>query len=232
MDPLVLRRDLGTVAVLTLNRPDKLNALSPALFVELAAHLDALEAAPAGCVVVTGAGRSFCAGADVPALEAGTVTADPEFRSRTLQRLGDLAMPVVAAVQGHCYTGGLELALTADIIVAAEDVRFRDTHGRFAILPRWGLSARLPRRVGLAQAKRMAFTGDEVNAAEALRIALCDHVVPTAELEGYALAMATRIAENARTAPAIKRLYAQGLEMSLADALDNERASSRPGGGS
>jgi enoyl-CoA hydratase/carnithine racemase len=231
MADLVLRRDVGSVAVLTLNRPDKLNALSPVLFEELAAHLDAIEETTPGCVVLAGAGRSFCAGADVEALQAGVVTDDPEFRSRTMQRLGELPCPVIAAVQGHCYTGGLELALTADIIVADDDARFRDTHARFGILPRWGLSARLPRRIGLAAAKRMAFTGDEVPAAEALRIGLCDEIVPAARLQEAALELAARIAANARTSAGIKRLYTRSLELSLAEALENERASSRPGGG-
>lgn len=231
MADLVLRRDLGNVVVLTLNRPDKLNALSPALFEELAAHLDAIEETTPGCVVLAGAGRSFCAGADVEALQAGVVTDDPEFRSRTMQRLGALPCPVIAAVHGHCYTGGLELALTADIIVAADDARFRDTHARFGILPRWGLSARLPRRIGLAAAKRMAFTGDEVPAAEALRIGLCDEIVPTARLQDAALELAACIAANAKTSAGIKRLYARSLELSLPEALENERTSSRPGGG-
>lgn len=230
---LVLREDAAGVATLTLNRPDKLNALSPELFGQLAAHLDAIEAAgdAVGCVVLRGAGRSFCAGADTAVLEAGFVTADPEFRSRTMQRLGELPRPLIAAVHGHCYTGGLELALTADIIVAADDARFCDTHGRLGILPRWGLSARLPRRVGLAAARRMAFTADVVAAAEALRIGLCDHVVPAAGMEEFVTALAARIAANARTAASVKRLYEKALDLPLAEALEHERESSRPGGG-
>lgn len=228
---LVIRRDIGAVSVLTLNRPDKLNALSPEVFDTLAAHLDALDAAPPGCLVLAGAGRSFCAGADTAALQARVVTEDPEFRSRTMQRLGDLSCPVIAAVQGHCLTGGLELALTADIIVAADTARFRDGHAPHGILPRWGLSARLPRRIGLAAARRMAWTAEELPAAEALRIGLCDHVVEASGLEAFTLDLAARIAGNA-TAAGIKRLYSRALTLSLEEALENERASSRPGGGS
>lgn len=233
MGDLVLRNDVGAVAVLTLNRPDKLNALSPELFADLAAHLDAIEAAGEAvrCVVIRGAGRSFCAGADAAVLATGFVTADPEFRSRTVQRLGELSRPLVAAVHGHCYTGGLELALTADIIVAADDARFCDTHAKLGIVPRWGLSARLPRRIGLAAAKRLAFTAQVVDAAEALRIGLCDHVVPAATLQDFVLDLAATIAATARTAPQVKCLYARTAELPLAEALDFERAFSKPGGG-
>ncbi len=227
---LVTREDTGRVAVLTLNRPEKLNALSPEVFADLAAHLDAIEGDAPGCVVLRGAGRSFCAGADVEVLRAGMVTEDPEFRSKTMQRLGDLPVPLVAAVQGHCYTGGLELALTADLILAADTARFCDTHGKHGIVPRWGLSARLPRRIGLAAAKRMAFTAEVVGAQQALAMGLCDQVVPDGELDTFALDLATRIAGNTRAAD-MKRLYASLADLPLAAALEAERAFSAPGGG-
>ena len=233
MSGLVLRQDIGGVALLVLNRPGKLNALSPELFDELAMHLDAIEAVGAGvtCVVICGEGRSFCAGADMDALQQRVVTEDPEFRSKTIQRLGDLPLPVIAAVHGHCYTGGLELALAADIIVASEDARFCDTHAKLGILPRWGLSVRLPRRIGLSAAKRMSFSGRPIEAAEALRIGLCDHVVKAEELRAFALQLANEIAANGRTAGQVKRLYSVSLELSLFQALDFERRSSDPGGG-
>lgn len=234
VNQLVLREDSGPVAVLALNRPDKLNALSPQLFGELAAHLDAIEAAGEAvrCVVIEGAGRSFCAGADMEALKAGVVTDDPEFRSRTIQRLGALPQAVIAAVHGHCYTGGLELALAADILVAAEDTRFCDTHSRIGIVPRWGLSARLPRRVGPAAAVRMSISGDVIGADEALRIGLCDHVVAVTERRPFAMALATRIAAHAPHAvAAIKHLYGRAMDTPLEAALDHERAYTAPGGG-
>lgn len=233
MSGLVLREDAGPVAVLTLNRPDKLNALSPELFVELRAHVDAIAAAGEAvrCVVIRGAGRSFSAGADIEALRAGVVTDDPEFRSRTIQRLGSLPQAVIAAVHGHCYTGGMELALAADIIVAAEDARFCDTHVKLGIVPRWGLSARLPRRIGPAAAKRISIVGDVVGAEEALRIGLCDYVVAKADLPDFAMALAARIgAQPAHSVAAIKHLYERAVETSLDAALDYERANTRPGG--
>jgi enoyl-CoA hydratase len=228
---LVLREDAGAVAVLTLNRPDKLNALSPELFVELRSHIDAIAGAgdAVRVVVIRGAGRSFCAGADMVALKAGVVTEDPEFRSHTIQRLGELPQAVIAAVHGNCYTGGMELALAADIIVAARDARFRDTHAALGILPRWGLSARLPRRVGRAAALRISLSGDVVEAEEALRIGLCDYVAAPAEHISFTMGLAARIAAHATTG-AIKHLYDRALEMPLDAALDCERRYTKPGG--
>ncbi len=233
MGELVLCSEIGAVTVLTLNRPDKLNALSPDLFADLAACLDAIDAAgdAVRCVVIRGAGRSFCAGADTEALRAGVMTSDPEFRSKTMQRLGDLRHPLIAAVHNHCYTGGLELALTADIIVAAENARFCDTHAKLGIAPRWGLSARLPRRIGLAAAKRMALTADVIDADEARRIGLCDYVIHLSELDAFVVSLAGRIAANAPAAGRSKILYERTYGTPLAAGLDYERAYSSPGGG-
>lgn len=225
MIELVLREDHGPVAVLTLNRPDKLNALSPELFADLRIHLDAIEAEEAvRCVVLQGAGRSFCAGADTEVLKSGFVTDDPEFRSKTVEYLGNIRPILIAAVHNHCYTGGLELALCADVIVAADDARFRDTHARLGIVPRWGLSARLPRRVGIVAARRISTTCEVIPADEALRIGLCDYLVPRAELQGFARDLATRAAESDPGAVArLRRLYDRAAAMPLDEALIYER---------
>lgn len=223
MSGLVVREDEGGITLLTLNRPDKLNALSPALLVELGGHVDAIAVDQAvRCVVLQGAGRSFCAGADIEALKAGVVTDDPDIRSKIVERLGALPQAVIAAVHGHCYTGGLELALGADIIVAGPDARFCDTHAKFGIVPRWGMSARLPLRVGLAAAKRLSFTAAPVDAAEALRIGLCDHVAEAPAT--FAIGLARAIVQNAPASiAAMKHLYEVGLTRPLADALAYER---------
>jgi enoyl-CoA hydratase len=226
MNGLVLRENAGPVAVLTLNRPEKLNALSPELFLELRAHVDAIagEGEQTRCVVLRGAGRSFSAGADIEALKSGVVTADRELRSETVERLGQLPQAVIAAVHGHCYTGGLELALAADIIIAADNSRFCDTHAKLGIVPRWGMSVRLPRRVGLAVAKRLSFTAEAIDAQEALRIGLCDEVVPLERLEETAMSWAVKIAGNAAPSiAAIKHLYQHSVGLSLAEALAYER---------
>src|ERR1043165_8847129 len=154
----LLRDVKDGLMTLTVNRPDKLNALSFACFKELAAGVDHALANTdkVGCVVIKGAGRSFCAGNDLGDL--GGVFNDGDnskFRSDTVERLPSLPMPAVAIVQGHCLTGGLELALAADIIIAGESAKFGDTHGKWDLVPVWGLSQRLPRRVGRAKALEM-----------------------------------------------------------------------------
>ncbi|MEW5420919.1 enoyl-CoA hydratase/isomerase family protein [Amorphus sp. 3PC139-8] len=222
--------------MLTLNRPEKLNALSPALLGDLRGHLTAIagEGAAIRSLVLKANGRSFCAGADIEALKAGVVTDDPEFRSKTVQLLGELAPVTIAAVHGHCYTGGLELALAADVIVAADDTRFRDTHAQLGIVPRWGMSVRLPRRVGLAVAIRISTTCEVLDAHEALRLGLCDYVVPRAELEAFAFALAERCAaSDPSSVAAIRHLYDRTSRLPIDEALDAERAfSSMPFTGS
>jgi enoyl-CoA hydratase len=140
---------------LTLNRPEKLNALNLKVFEEIAGHLDRLEHDSVGCMVLSGAGRSFCAGHDLDDLTSGEESGAAErFENGIVERLATLPFPVVAKVRGHCFTGGLELVLAADIIVAAETTRFADTHAKFDLVPIWGLSQRLPRRIGMASSNR------------------------------------------------------------------------------
>ena len=138
-EPLVIRRDDGGITTLTLNRPDKLNALTPALFVELRGHLDALrDRDDISCVILRGAGRSFCAGHDLPAIASGERAPSRHFEPETIDALEALPMPTIAQVHGHCFTGGLELALACDLIVAAESTRLGDTHGQWGLVPIWG----------------------------------------------------------------------------------------------
>ena len=158
---LVTRVDDSGVAVLTLNRPETLNALSPNLFNELRAHIDDIAAATdtVGCVILRGEGRSFSAGNDLKAIQAGEKPPSPHFQAETLDAIERLPQPVIAAVQGHCYTGALELAIACDLLVAADTAKFSDTHGKWGMSPTWGMSQRLPRRVGLLAAKEMMFSG-------------------------------------------------------------------------
>ncbi len=173
----VLRQDRNGAAYLTLNRPDKLNALNIATFRELRDHVDRLadETDRIGVVVVRGAGKAFCAGNDLAGIAAGDRPPTPFFQSETIEKLANLPQPVITAVHGHCYTGGLELALAGDLIVASQNAKFGDTHARWALTPVWGMSQRLPRRVGPAAARRMMFTCRTVAGAEALSIGLADY---------------------------------------------------------
>ena len=137
MTDLVLREDDDGLCTLTLNRPEALNALNPALFVELRGHIDAIsgQTDSVGCVILCGKGRSFSAGNDLKAIRAGEQAPTPYYQAETLQAIEHLPQPVIAAVQGHCYTGSLELALACDLLIAAEDARFADTHGKWSMSP-------------------------------------------------------------------------------------------------
>lgn len=219
-DNLIERHDADGVATLVLNRPDVLNALSAASFRELRAHVDAIAADPdrVGCVVLRGAGRSFCAGADLKAFKdrkAGDPDPTP-FNRATMAALAALPQPVIVAVHGHCMTGGLELALTGDIIIAADNTRFADTHQKWGLHAGWGLTQRLPRRIGSAMAKEMMFSGREVLADEALRIGLVNRVVSPDRLQDEARALAAQIAGHPRgVARWVKTTIDRGLELSL-----------------
>ena len=218
MPQLVSRQDRNGWCLLTLNRPDKLNALTVAMFRELRQHiLDLREDDSVGCVVLRGAGRCFSAGHDLDDIGEGEAVPSPGWQSETLRLLEKLPKPVIAAVHGHCYTGALEVALAADFIVAADDARFGDTHAKWALTPVWGMSQRLPRRVGAATAKRLMFTADMIDAAEAVRIGLAEYAVPAGRFDAEIEALAGRITANSPFSHAAnKRL----LEATDGDPLD------------
>jgi enoyl-CoA hydratase len=180
MPGLVLRDDKDGLATLTLNRPDKLNALNVEMFMELSAYVDAIarETDRVGLVVVRGAGKCFSAGHDLADIARGERPPRPNFQSDTIERLANLPQPVISAVHGHCYTGALELALAGDLIFAAESAKFADTHARWALTPAWGMSQRLPRRIGAYKAREMMFTCRTYSGAEALTMGLANMCVP------------------------------------------------------
>lgn len=228
MTERILRRDRGGVRTLTLNRPEKLNALDEALFEALADEITALESAQdVHCVVIRGAGRSFCAGNDLEDIAAGRKSRDPHFRGRTIERLSRIPQPLVAQIHGHCYTGGLELALAADLLIAAETARFADTHGKWGLTPLWGMSQRLPRRVGMSRAKELMFTSRTVSAPEALSIGLVDGCVPDDLLNEEIGGLTGAIVANSEFSNrAIKRLLAETEGLGLAEGLRYEREKS------
>jgi enoyl-CoA hydratase len=163
------------LATLALNMPEKLNSLSTPVFEELSVHIDRLEASTdsIGCVVLRGNGRSFSAGHDLGTL-AAEEPAEPAFQAKVVERLANLPQPLIVAVHGHCYTGALELALAADIILASENARFADTHAKWALTPVWGLSQRLPRRVGVTKAAEMMFSCRIYTGTEAAQMGLAN----------------------------------------------------------
>ncbi len=223
MTALVLRSDADGIATLTLNRPEKRNALNIALWQELSSHVEALrsEGDAIGVVVLNANGPSFCAGNDLG--ERGTPLPAPHFQANIITRLATLPQPVIVAVHGGCYTGGLELALAGDIIIAAENAVFADTHGKFALVPIWGMSQRLPRRVGQWKAREMSFTGLPVSGAEAARIGLANICVSDDALAAETHRIAVAIASQSRhSVLAYKRLYAEQVDLPLNAGLAHE----------
>ena len=206
---LVLLRTADGVATITLNRPEARNALSSAVLSTLRATLRQAEAAPEiGAVVLTGADPAFCAGLDLKELSAGgllgAAVEDPDLPVGSPWT--PLTKPVIGAINGVAVTGGLELALNCDFLIASERAAFADTHARVGVLPGWGLSVLLPQRVGFATARRMSFTGDYLTAVDALRCGLVTQVVAHDDLLAVAQQVAATIAANHR--PAVVALHA------------------------
>lgn len=224
-EPRVTRHDRDGVATLTLDRPEKLNALDPAMFVELRRHLDAIAIDErVRCVVLTGAGRAFCAGHDLDAIASHERAPSKHFEPETVDALEQLPQPTVARIHGHCYTGGLELALACDLLIADESARLGDTHGQWGLVPIWGMTVRLPERVGRSTAKELMFTSRRITGAEAAAIGLVDRCVPDDELDATVAALAAEIVANsAGTNRIVKRLLADRGERTRSEALLHER---------
>ena len=230
---LVTREDSEGIAILSLNRPEALNALSPSLFLELRQHIDSIasQTEAIGCVILRGEGRSFSAGNDLKAIQSGERSPSAHFQAETLDAIERLPQPVIASVQGHCYTGSLELALSCDLLVAGESAKFSDTHGKWGLSPTWGMSQRLPRRIGLLAAKEMMFSGRVVNGSEAVVIGLANRCVADDILMEETISMAKSFLENSWfTLRADKMLINGGLDNTLHDGLLWERSNS-PGRG-
>ncbi|ORW93327.1 enoyl-CoA hydratase [Mycobacterium sp. IEC1808] len=193
-DVLLIETD-ERVRTLTLNRPEARNALSSALRDRFFGALaDAETDDGVDVVIVTGADPVFCAGLDLK--ELGSETALPDISPRWPA----LTKPVIGAINGAAVTGGLELALYCDVLIASEQARFADTHARVGLLPTWGLTVRLPQKVGVGLARRMSLTGDYLSAADALRAGLVTEVVPHERLLPTARQVAASIVGNNQNA--------------------------------
>ena len=219
------RTDKDGLATLTLNRPDKLNALNTRMFALLGEQVGdiARSTDTIGCVVVRGAGRCFSAGHDLGAIAEGESSAQLNLQATVIEQLANLPQPVISAVHGHCYTGALELALAGDIILASADARFADTHGRWGLTPIWGMSQRLPRRVGVSKAREMMFTCRNVEAQEALAIGLANACFPNEDFDAEVQKFAETILTNSWfSARANKRLLIETDGLPLATGLAHE----------
>jgi enoyl-CoA hydratase len=217
---VLLHRPADGVAVVTLNRPAKYNALSAGLLRELGQVLTGLAADPGlRAAVLTGADPSFCAGLDLVELGAGVA-----FPPDGLRPLLDLGVPVIGAINGVAVTGGLELALACDFRIGSERARFADTHARVGVTPGWGLTARLPQAVGQSWARQMSMTGDFVDAPTALRIGLINELVPHDELLGRAVALAGSVTStDPGTLRRIQGLYDLARDQGGGRALEQEQ---------
>ena len=198
MSEVVLRQDEGRVAVLTVNRPDKLNALSQEVRDEMLAHLEAIETDDGvGVVVITGAGeKAFIAGADIGEFEGRSPFDQREAMAspRIFDVMASFPKPVIAMVNGFCLGGGCELAMSCDLRIAADTARFGQPEIKLGLIPGGGGTQRLPRLVGMGHAMRLILSGDMVPADEAKAIGLVEMVVPGAELREKTLELAARIA--------------------------------------
>ena len=167
------------IAVLTLNRPEALNALSRALRAEIVDAFGQIQAdGETRVAILTGAGRAFSAGIDLKELgSADSMGGAGIGETSVIAAIGAFEGPVIGAINGHAITGGFELALACDVLVASTQAVFGDTHARVGIVPGWGLSQKLPRLIGIGRAKELSFTGNFIDAEQAERWGLVNRVV-------------------------------------------------------
>jgi enoyl-CoA hydratase len=227
-DVLLLQRPEPGIVVLTLNRPDQLNAINGELLAALLSALDDIAGAEAETkiIVLKGAGRAFCAGADLKWLSTGVLAdhaAHGEFQDNlnaVCRRLESAEQVVIGTVHGYALAGGLEILLSCDMIVAARDAQLGDEHIRRNLVPGGGGSQRLPRKIGLARGLFTLLTGHRISGEEAERWGLACSCVDAAELDKTAMELARGMAQrDARALSTMKFIVRRGLELPLADAL-------------
>lgn len=217
----------GAVGVITINRPDAMNALNDQVMNEIAAALDEFEADTSiGCLVITGSSKAFAAGADIKEMQGLTFmdAFKGDFISRNWERVVDFRKPVIAAVAGYAMGGGAELAMMCDFILAADNAKFGQPEINLGIMPGAGGTQRLTRFVGKSKAMEMCLTGRIMDAEEAERSGLVSRIVPVADLRDEAIKVAGKIAEFSQpitmmTKEAVNRAY----ETTLAEGVRFER---------
>ena len=211
---------------ITLNRPEAMNALTFDMISELKeAVSSAGKDKDVGVIVLTGAGKAFCAGMDLKALgsvkfDNGAIGSTYDVPCRAMiAEMRSAPKPVIGMINGACITGALEIAINCDIMIAAENAKFGDTHTRWGLRPSWGLSARFPRIVGIMKAKEYSFTGKIFSAGEAEQMGLVNRVVPADKLKEEVKVLAEAIMKNsAEAVAAMKYLYNNGMAMTMAEA--------------
>jgi enoyl-CoA hydratase len=226
-DTVILSHTEGRVGVITLNRPKQLNALNDALMDALGAALLAFDAdAAIGAIVITGSDKAFAAGADIAVMADWTYmdVFQGDFITRNWETIRRVRKPVIAAVAGFAMGGGCELALSCDVIVAAESAQFALPEIKLAMLPGAGGTQRLPRAIGKAKAMDMCLSARTLNAQEADRYGLVSRVVANEQLMTETMALAARIASYSLPAlMAIKASVNRAWESSLTEGIGYER---------
>ena len=218
------------IATITLNRPKALNAITPTMLTELQqAFDDAAADDTVGVVVLTGEGRAFSAGVDLKALnelklEAGSIGSGMDAPARNvIETIQTMPKVVIAKINGFCFTGALEIALSCDLIVIANEAKLGDTHTKWGLRPTWGMSARLPNAVGLLKARELSFTAAIFTGTDAAAWGLANRAVPIEDLDATVESLAKRILLNSRESiAAYKTLYNQGASAPVRAALDFE----------
>ncbi|MEE9401086.1 MAG: enoyl-CoA hydratase/isomerase family protein [Dehalococcoidia bacterium] len=215
-------------AKITLNRPDVLNALDVKTLEELGAAVADIENdVSVRVVVITANGRAFCTGADLTGIAAIPPDKPRDYFLRlwneVFSAIENLSVPVIAAVNGMAYAGGLELVMVCDLAIAAEDAKLSDQHANYGLVPGGGASQRLPRLVGIRKAKELLYTGDRISAAEAERLGLINKAVPADKLEEATNELVAKLLGKSPMAlKTVKRLVNRGMESSLDAGLEME----------
>jgi len=228
-EPVLLVERAEGIATLTLNRPQAMNALSRELRAALADAFAALaREAETRAVILTGAGRAFCAGLDLKELGRGAGPVGGERGQRDPDLVEAMAVfegPILGAINGAAITGGFELALACDVLVASTEARFADTHARVGIMPGWGLSQKLSRAIGMYRAKELSLTGNFLDAAKAEAWGLVNRVVAPAELLPTCRALARdMLSVPDRALRSYKRIIDAGFALAFGESLAAERA--------
>jgi enoyl-CoA hydratase len=224
MEQAVIFETDGPVAVITLNRPERRNAMNQALLTQLYDAIDRVAGDEnIRVAVITGSGKAFCSGIDLSCLGKDNLFDPRGDGSDMLTVFGKCKKPVIGAVNGPTITGGFELALNCDFLIASESARFADTHAKVGIHPGWGMTQLLQQAVGQRMAKQMSLTCQFVDAAKALSIGLVNEVVPDDKLMERALEIARQIAEvNQPMMMTVKNLIEFRNTATLKDALAEE----------
>lgn len=226
MENIIYQKD-GAIARIVFNRPNSLNAFTEPMLRELKSALLEIEAdEQIKVVIVSGTGRAFSAGVDIKSTSSEGFGDTSSFMNIGME-VGDLLVNfskvTIAQVHGYCFTGALEMMLFFDMAFCTEDTQFGDTHAKWAIMPRWGMTQRLARRVGLNKAKELTFRAMRVKGVEAERIGLVNRAFKADELENEVNKIAGEILENSFEAiSAIKKLYNEGYNTTLKEGLQME----------